>query len=81
MNALDNLLLQHSLERLLSESSGDSGINEAASMDTAIQNMEFLRQLIAESRQENPYADMAKLRMLQGSGMGTDGMTVRQEDE
>lgn len=81
MNALDNLLLQHSLERLLSESSDDRGINEAASMDTAIQNMEFLRQLIAESRQENPYADMAKLRMLQGSGMGTDGMTVRQEDE
>jgi hypothetical protein len=46
--------------------------------DSAVQNLDFLRQLIAESRQENPYADMAKLRMLQGSGMGTD--SAKQED-
>lgn len=40
--------------------------------DPALQNMEFLRRLISEARQENPYVDMAKLRMVQGSGMGTD---------
>lgn len=45
-------------------------------MDSAIQNLDFLRQLIAEARQENPYIDMQILRMLQGTGMGTD----RQED-
>jgi hypothetical protein len=44
----------------------------------ALQNLDFLRQLIAETRQENPYEDMAKLRMLQGSGMGTD--SAKQED-
>lgn len=48
--------------------------------EPAIQNLDFLRQLIAESRQSNPYDDMAKLRMLQGSGMGTDSLTVQQED-
>jgi hypothetical protein len=46
---------------------------------SAIQNLDYLRQLIAESR-ESPYVDMAKLRMLQGSGMGTDAMTNKQED-
>lgn len=46
--------------------------------DPALQNLDFLRQLIAETRQENPYADMAKLRMLQGSGMGTG--SAKQED-
>lgn len=46
--------------------------------DSAVQNLDFLRQLIAEARQENTYADMAKLRMLQGSGMGID--SARQED-
>ena len=40
----------------------------------AIQNLDFLRQLIAESRADNPYVDMEKLRMLQGSGMGTDAV-------
>lgn len=48
--------------------------------DPALQNLDFLRQLIAETRQENPYADMAKLRMLQGSGMGTDNLTADQGD-
>jgi len=38
----------------------------------AIQNLDLLRQLIAELRQEQPYMDALKLRMLQGSGMGTD---------
>lgn len=41
----------------------------------AIQNMEFLRQLIAESRAQQPYEDMARLRMITGTGMGTDSVT------
>lgn len=45
-------------------------------MDSALQNLDFLRQLIEEARRESPYADMAILRMLQGSGMGT----VREEE-
>lgn len=47
----------------------------------AIQNLDFLRQLIAETRGQPEYADMAKLRMLQGSGMGTDSMTANRGDE
>ena len=45
-------------------------------MDSALQNLDYLRQLIEEVRAEDPYADMAILRMLQGTGMGT----VREED-
>lgn len=41
-------------------------------MEPAIQNLEFLRRLIEEVRAENPYADMEILRMLQGTGLGTD---------
>lgn len=40
--------------------------------DPAIQNLEYLRQLIAEVRGENPYLDMLKLRMMQDTGMGVD---------
>lgn len=40
-------------------------------MDPAIQNLEFLRRLIEEARQENTYEDMLKLRMLYGTGLGT----------
>lgn len=47
----------------------------------AIQNLDFLRQLIAETRGQDNYADMAKLRMLQGSGMGTDSLTSKQADQ
>ena len=47
----------------------------------AIQNLDFLRQLIAETRGQGNYADMAKLRMLQGSGMGTDALTTTRGDE
>lgn len=46
----------------------------------AIQNLDFLRQLIAETRGDQPMMDMAKLRMLQGTGMGTDALTTQQED-
>lgn len=50
-------------------------------MDAAIQNLEFLRRLIEEARADNTYADMAKLRMRQGTGMGTDAITNKQEDQ
>lgn len=49
--------------------------------DPAIQNLDFLRQLIAETRGQDNYADMSKLRMLQGTGMGTDALTTQQGDE
>lgn len=49
--------------------------------DPAIQNLDFLRQLIAETRGQPEFADMAKLRMLQGTGMGTDALTTQQGDE
>jgi hypothetical protein len=45
----------------------------------AIQNLDFLRELIAAIR-DSEYDDMAKLRMLQGSGMGTDALATQQED-
>lgn len=48
--------------------------------DPAIQNLDFLRQLIAEARDPES-VDMVKLRMLQGSGMGTDSMTTTRGDE
>lgn len=41
--------------------------------EPAIQNLDFLRELIASVR-ESEYADMAKLRMIQGTGMGTDAI-------
>ena len=34
----------------------------------AIQNLDFLRQLIAEARADRPYEDMERLRMLQYQG-------------
>jgi hypothetical protein len=44
----------------------------------AIQNLDFLRQLIAESRADQPYEDMERLRMLQYQGAPM--MTEPQED-
>jgi len=46
----------------------------------AIQNLDFLRQLIAET-QEYPSEDAARLRMISGTGMGTDAMTTKKGDE
>lgn len=46
----------------------------------AVQNLDYLRQLIQEARGQAPMADMEKLRMLQGYGMGTDSLTTQQED-
>ena len=40
--------------------------------EAAIQNLDFLRQLIAEARRDAPYEDMERLRMISGTGMGTD---------
>lgn len=39
--------------------------------EPAIQNLDFLRRLIAEARQESPQEDAERLRMLHGSGAGT----------
>lgn len=44
----------------------------------AIQNLDFLRRLIAETRAEVPADDMQRLRMFTGMGVGTDSVT--QED-
>jgi hypothetical protein len=49
--------------------------------EPAIQNLDFLRKLIADTRREAPAMDMAKLRMRQGSGMGTDAITTKKGDE
>jgi hypothetical protein len=40
----------------------------------AIQNLDFLRQLIAEARASVPYDDMERLRMIYGMGVGTDAV-------
>jgi hypothetical protein len=40
--------------------------------DPAIENLDYLRQLIAEIR--SSYDDMERLRMLYGTGMGTDSL-------
>lgn len=49
-------------------------------MNAAIQNLEFLRRLIDEARREDAYADMARLRMLQGTGLGTDAVSRQTEE-
>jgi hypothetical protein len=40
----------------------------------AIQNLEFLRRLIAESRAQQETQDMERLRMFYGMGVGTDSV-------
>lgn len=40
--------------------------------ESAIQNLDFIRQLIAELRSDQPYDDMERLRMIYGQGVGTD---------
>lgn len=52
-------------------------MNELLMSEAAIQNLDFLRQLIAEARQDVPQEDMEILRMLQGYGVGTDQMTQK----
>ena len=48
--------------------------------DPAIQNMEYLRQLIRETRKPES-VDIIKLRMLQGTGMGMDNIPTKKGDE
>lgn len=38
----------------------------------AIENLDYLRQLIEEVRNDPQFLDMLRLRMLQNTGMGTD---------
>jgi len=45
----------------------------------AIQNLDFLRQLIAEIRGV-PQDDVDRLRMFYGTGVGTDSLTTQQGD-
>ena len=40
--------------------------------EAAIQNLDFIRQLIAEARRDAPYEDLERLRMIYGTGTGTD---------
>lgn len=49
-------------------------------MEPALQNLDFLRQLIAETRKPES-VDMVKLRMIQGTGMGTDSLSTKKGDE
>jgi hypothetical protein len=48
-------------------------------MDPAIQNLEFLRQLIAEARAMQDAGDMDRLRMLQYAGLGSGALTTESE--
>ena len=43
--------------------------------DPAIQNLDYLRQLIAAVRDAGMWDDMERLRMIYGTGMGTDGVS------
>lgn len=47
---------------------------------SAIQNLDFLRQLITEARGKDESGDDQKLRMLRNTGVGTDAITNKQED-
>jgi hypothetical protein len=44
--------------------------------DPAIQNLEFIRQLIEEMRADESYRDMLRLRMLQGGEGGVNAEVV-----
>lgn len=48
-------------------------------MDPAIQNLDYLRQLIAEARNNQSDADMERLRMLQYFGLGSGALTQESE--
>lgn len=39
---------------------------------SSIQNLDYLRQLIAETRGIQPFDDLERLRMFSGMGVGTD---------
>jgi hypothetical protein len=48
-------------------------------MEAAIPNLEFIRQLIAEARQDVPGLDMERLRMIKDTGTGTDSLTAGEQ--
>lgn len=45
----------------------------------AMVNLEFLRQLIAELRGDQPMDDLERLRMIYGTGTGTDAVQAGEE--
>lgn len=49
-------------------------------MNTAIQNLDYLRQLIEAVRAYESMDDMERLRMIYGTGSGTDGISTQQAD-
>jgi|688.fasta_scaffold2249257_2 hypothetical protein len=48
---------------------------------SAIQNMDFLRQLLERAKQDPQIMDMLRLRMLQGSGLGLDAVARLRGDQ
>jgi hypothetical protein len=48
-------------------------------MESAIQNLEYIRQLIDAVRQYESMDDMERLRMIYGTGVGTDAVADQQE--
>jgi len=46
----------------------------------AIQNLDYIRQLIEAVRAYETMADMERLRMIYGTGTGTDTVADQQED-
>jgi hypothetical protein len=46
----------------------------------AIQNLEYLRQLIAEARAAQPEQDVARLRMVQQGNLGMNALTTTRGD-
>jgi hypothetical protein len=46
----------------------------------AIQNLDYIRQLIEAVRAYETMSDMERLRMIYGTGVGTDTVADQQED-
>lgn len=47
----------------------------------AIQNLDFLRELLERAKQDPQFVDMLRLRMLQGSGTGLDSVARQRGDQ
>jgi hypothetical protein len=46
----------------------------------AVQNLEYLRQLIAEARAAKPEQDVARLRMVRDGNLGINALTTTRGD-
>lgn len=46
----------------------------------AIQNLDFIRKLIKEVRDEKPYVDTQRIRMFNGMGIGTNQVQQQKGD-